>query len=200
MSQVKLDQIIAPNKTTAEPQSPEQTTALVTVDTTNLNAESLAILNEIIAVENSNVDKTKDLTYLFNANQNKKTMVRLDSLSNLQDRLVGLLSKRVTDRPDEMSNQEVMQALKIVQDIMDRSTKNIMGTDAQAPLIQINQQDNTVNMGSGINSASRESKNRVKNAVMSLLSSINEATQPATGVIDNTEQEVVELQDEADDD
>lgn len=199
MSQVKLDQVIAPGKTSSEEKT-EETTALVTVDTANLNAESLAILNEIIAVENSNIDKTKDLTYLFNANQNKKTMVRLDSLSNLQDKLVGLLSKRVTDRPDEMSNQEVMQALKIVQDIMDRSTKNIMGTDNQAPLIQINQQDNSVNMGEGINSASRESKNRVRNAVMSLLSSINDATATPQEPIDATDAEVVELQDEVEDD
>ena len=199
MSQVKLDQIITPGKTSSEPKA-EETTALVTVDTANLNAESLAILNEIIAVELNNLDKTKDLTYLFNQNQNKKTMVRLDSLSNLQDKLVGLLSKRVIDRPDEMSNQEVMQALKIVQDIMDRSTKNIMGVDNQAPLIQINQQDNSVNMGEGINGASRESKNRVRNAVMSLLSSINEAT-TENEVVDVTENnEVEELQNGEEDD
>jgi len=197
MAQVKLEQIISPDK--ASPNKAEETTALVTVDTANLNAESLEILNEIIAVESGNIDKTKDLTYLFNQNQNKKTMVRLDSLNNLQDKLVGLLSKRVTDRPDEMSNQEVMQALKIVQDIMDRSTKNIMGTENQAPLIQINQQDNSVNMGGkGLNAAPRESRDRVKNAVMSLLNSINDAAQPAD-VIDTTAS-TEELQDGEEDD
>ena len=113
MSQVKSDQVMDPSK--ASPENGEKTTtALVAVDTSNLNAESLDILNQIIAAED--IDKTKDLTYLFNINQNKKTMVRIDSLSNLQDKLVGLLSNRVTERPDEMSNQEVMQALKVVQD------------------------------------------------------------------------------------
>ena len=197
MSQVKLDQIITPGKTSSEPKA-EETTALVSVDTTNLNSESLEILNQIIAVETANTSKTKDLTYLFNQNQNKKTMVRLDSLSLLQDKLVGLLSKRVTERPDEMSNQEVMQALKVVQDIMDRSTKNITGANEQAPLIQINQQDNSVNMGDGSANLTRESKNKVKNAVMSLLSSINEST-TNTEVIDAEPAEVVELQDEEDD-
>ena len=105
MSQVKLDQAMDPSK--ASPENGEKTTAaLVAVDTSNLNAESLDILNQIIEAED--IDKTKDLTYLFNINQNKKTMVRIDSLSNLQDKLVGLLSNRVTERPDEMSNQEVM--------------------------------------------------------------------------------------------
>jgi len=199
MNQVKSDQATESANCSTE-KKPEETTALAVVDTTSLNAESLDILNQIIAVETTNVEKTKDLTYLFNANQNKKTMVRIDKLNGLQDKLVGLLEKRVTERPDEISNQEVMQAVKIVQDIIDRSTKNITGTEEQVPLIQINQQDNSVNMGSGINAAPRESRDRVKNAVMSLLSSINGAATPPQEVIDATNQHVTDLQDEAEDD
>jgi hypothetical protein len=199
MDQVKSDQVTEPANCSTE-RKPEETTALAVVDTTSLNAESLDILNQIIAVETTNVEKTKDLTYLFNANQNKKTMVRIDKLNGLQDKLVGLLEKRVTERPDEISNQEVMQAVKIVQDIMDRSTKNISGTEEQVPLIQINQQDNSVNMGSGINAAPRESRDRVKNAVMSILSGINGVTVPPQEVIDATNQHVADLQDEVDDD
>ena len=71
-----------------------ETTALVEINTADLNKESLEIINQIIAAEDA--EKTKDLTYLFNVNQNKKTMVRLDNLSQLQDKLVGLLANRVT--------------------------------------------------------------------------------------------------------
>ena len=199
MNQVKSDQATESTDCSAERKTGE-TAALAVVDTTSLNAESLDILNQIIAVETANVEKTKDLTYLFNANQNKKTMVRIDKLNGLQDKLVGLLEKRVTERPDEISNQEVMQAVKIVQDIMDRSTKNISGTEEQVPLIQINQQDNSVNMGSGISAAPRESRDRVKNAVMSILSGINDVTVPPQEVINATNQHVADLQDEVDDD
>ena len=172
MSQVKLDQIIAPKQTS--PETGEETTgALVAIDTSNLNAESLDILNQIIAAED--VEKTKDLTYLFNVNQNKKTMVRIDSLSNLQDKLVGLLAKRVTDRPDEMSNQEVMQALKIVQDIIERGTKQVIG-QAEQPLIQINQQTNSVNVGDEAAGLNRDSRDRVKRAIMNILDSVKDAT------------------------
>jgi hypothetical protein len=74
-----------------------------------------------------------------------------------------------------------------------------MGVDNQAPLIQINQQDNSVNMGGkGLNAAPRESRDRVKNAVMSLLSSINDAAQP-NDVVDATTP-VEELQDGEEDD
>ena len=180
MSQVKSDQVMDPSK--ASPENSEKTTAaLVAVDTSNLNAESLDILNQIIAAED--IDKTKDLTYLFNINQNKKTMVRIDSLSNLQDKLVGLLSNRVTERPDEMSNQEVMQALKVVQDIIERGTKQITGQNEQ-PLIQINQQTNSVNVGDEAAGLNRDSRDKVKRAIMSILDNVKDATDTNAEIIE----------------
>ena len=180
MNQVKLEQVIDPNK--ASPEKGEKTTAeLVAVDTSDLNAESLNILNQIIAAED--IDKTKDLTYLFNVNQNKKTMVRIDSLSNLQDKLVGLLSNRVTERPDEMSNQEVMQALKVVQDIIERGTKQITGQNEQ-PLIQINQQTNSVNVGDEAAGLNRDSRDKVRRAIMSILDNVKDTTNTDTEIIE----------------
>ena len=180
MSQVKSDQVMDPSK--ASPENGEKTTAaLVAVDTSNLNAESLDILNQIIAAED--IDKTKDLTYLFNINQNKKTMVRIDSLSNLQDKLVGLLSSRVTERPDEMSNQEVMQALKVVQDIIERGTKQITGQNEQ-PLIQINQQTNSVNVGDEAAGLNRDSRDKVRRAIMSILDNVKDTANTDTEIIE----------------
>ena len=180
MNQVKLEQVIDPNK--ASPEKGEKaTTELVAVDTSDLNAESLNILNQIIAAED--IDKTKDLTYLFNVNQNKKTMVRIDSLSNLQDKLVGLLSNRVTERPDEMSNQEVMQALKVVQDIIERGTKQITGQNEQ-PLIQINQQTNSVNVGDEAAGLNRDSRDKVRRAIMSILDNVKDTTNTDTEIIE----------------
>ena len=180
MNQVKLEQVIDPNK--ASPEKGEKTTAaLVAVDTSDLNAESLNILNQIIAAED--IDKTKDLTYLFNINQNKKTMVRIDSLSNLQDKLVSLLSNRVTERPDEMSNQEVMQALKVVQDIIERGTKQITGQNEQ-PLIQINQQTNSVNVGDEAAGLNRDSRDKVRRAIMSILDNVKDTANTDTEIIE----------------
>ena len=180
MDQVKLEQVIDPNK--ASPEKGEKTTTeLVAVDTSDLNAESLNILNQIIAAED--IDKTKDLTYLFNVNQNKKTMVRIDSLSNLQDKLVGLLSNRVTERPDEMSNQEVMQALKVVQDIIERGTKQITGQNEQ-PLIQINQQTNSVNVGDEAAGLNRDSRDKVRRAIMSILDNVKDTANTDTEIIE----------------
>ena len=180
MNQVKLEQVIDPNK--ASPEKGEKTTTeLVAVDTSDLNAESLNILNQIIAAED--IDKTKDLTYLFNVNHNKKTMVRIDSLSTLHDKLVGLLSTRVTERPDEMSNQEVMQALKVVQDIIERGTKQITGQNEQ-PLIQINQQTNSVNVGDEAAGLNRDSRDKVRRAIMSILDNVKDTANTDTEIIE----------------
>ena len=180
MNQVKLEQVIDPSK--ASPEKGEKTNAaLVAVDTSDLNAESLNILNQIIAAED--IDKTKDLTYLFNIKKNKKKMLRIDSLINLKDMLVGLLSNIEGESTDEMSNQEVMQALKVVQDIIERDTKQITGQNEQ-PLIQINQQTNSVNVGDEAAGLNRDSRDKVKRAIMSILDNVKDVTDTNAKIIE----------------
>lgn len=153
---------------------------LVEVNNSDLNKESLELLNQIIAEHD--VEKTKDLTYLFNQNQNKKTMVRVDKLSDLQDKLVLQLAKRVEERPDQISNQDLLQALKITQNIVERGQKQIMGVD-DTPLIQINQQTNTVNMNDDAHGLNRDARERVKNVVANLLTNIVKETS-TTSIVD----------------
>jgi hypothetical protein len=145
-------------------------TALTVVNADDLNQESLALINQIIA--ESDIEKTKDLTHLFNINQNKKTMIRIDKLSGLQDHLVDQFAKRIAERPDEISNKELMDGIRIVQDIIERGQKQVEGVN-QTPLIQFNQQNNSVNLGDSSTQLNKESRDRVKNAVLGLLSSLS---------------------------
>lgn len=145
-------------------------TALTIVNAEDLNQESLALINQIIA--ESDIEKTKDLTHLFNINQNKKTMIRIDKLSGLQDHLVDQFARRIAERPDEISNKELMDGIRIVQDIIERGQKQVEGV-TQTPLIQFNQQNNSVNLGDSSAQLSKESRDRVKNAVLSLLSGLS---------------------------
>lgn len=144
--------------------------ALTLVNADDLNKESLTLINQIIAEKD--LEKTKDLTHLFNINQNKKTMIRIDKLSGLQDDLVDQFVRRIAERPDEISNKELMDGIKIVQDIIERGQKQVEGVQ-QTPLIQFNQQNNSVNIGDGAPQLSKESRDKVKNAVLSLLSGLN---------------------------
>lgn len=145
-------------------------TALTVVNADDLNKESLALINQIIA--ESDIEKTKDLTHLFNINQNKKTMIRIDKLSGLQDNLVDQFARRIAERPDEISNKELMDGIRIVQDIIERGQKQVEGVN-QTPLIQFNQQNNSVNIGENGQQLNKESRDRVKNAVLSLLSGLS---------------------------
>jgi len=160
-----------------------ENTALIELDTSGLNQESLEIINRIIAEQD--VEKTKDLTYLFNINQNKKTMVRVDKLSSLQDVLIDEYTRRLKERPDEISNQEMLQSIKTIHDLIERGTKQVNEVNEQ-PLITVNQQNNTINVGNP-NDLNRESRKKVSEAVQSILDSLM-APQQSADVIDLTEE------------
>ena len=141
----------------------------------SLTEESKALIEQIIA--ETDEQKTKDLTYLFNNNQNKKTMVRVSKLSDLLDTITDQALARFTTRPDEISNKELFDGLKIVQDLIERGQKQVSGA-GEVPLIQVNQQTNEVNLGGSPSNLSRDSRERVKSAVLGLLSSLT--NQPVT--------------------
>ena len=176
-------------------QSSTSSTALTVVNAEDLNKESLTLINQIIA--ESDIEKTKDLTHLFNINQNKKTMIRIDKLSGLQDHLVDQFAKRIAERPDEISNKELMDGIRIVQDIIERGQKQVEGV-AQTPLIQFNQQNNSVNIGEDSTQLSKESRDRVKNAVLSLLSGLSKATPTDATIEDPIVIDLTETEDAGD--
>jgi hypothetical protein len=155
----------------------------------SLSGESLALIEKIIA--ETDEQKVRDLTYLFNANQNKKTMVRVNKLSDLLDTITDQALTRFTMRPDEISNKELFDGLKIVQDLIDRGQKQVSGV-GETPLIQVNQQTNEVNIGTSSTTLSRDSRERVKSAVLSLLNNIS--AQPI--VVEESDAIVIEPEEE----
>lgn len=156
-----------------------------------LNKESLELIAKIVAEDN--IDRAKDLTQLFNLNQNKKTMIRVNKLSDLMDLITEQAFTRFSKRPDEISNQELIVAMKTTQDLIERSIKQTSNIQ-EAPLIQINQQHNEVNVGDGDVTLGRDSRERVKNAVTTLLSGIMAAQEKpdTTSVVKDTDNEILE--------
>lgn len=152
-------------------------TELAIVKPANLNDESRALIEQIIA--ETDEQKVRDLTHLFNANQNKKTMARVNKLSDLLDTITNQALERFTARPDEISNKELFDGLKVVQDLIERGQKQVSGA-GETPLIQINQQNNEVNVGNTTSNLNRDSRERVKAAVLDILNSIT--NKPATQI------------------
>ena len=170
-------------------------TGLATVPTVDLNQESLALISQIIA--ETDEQKTRDLTQLFNANQNKKTMVRVNKLSDLLDTITDQALARFTARPDEISNKELFDGLKVVQDLIERGQKQVSGA-GEMPLIQVNQQNNEVTIGGSPSTLSRDSRERVKSAVLGLLESIASTAQtaPESDIIEVDPVEVTDVEKE----
>jgi hypothetical protein len=150
-------------------------TDLAPTGTFKLNEESRALIEQIISETDD--QKVRDLTQLFNANQNKKTMARVNKLSDLLDTITDQAFARFTTRPDEISNKELLDSLKVVQDLIERGQKQVSGA-GETPLIQVNQQTNEVNINGTASNLNRDSRERVKAAVLSLLNGINTAVQP----------------------
>ena len=170
-------------------------TGLATAPTVDLNQESLALISQIIA--ETDEQKTRDLTQLFNANQNKKTMVRVNKLSDLLDTITDQALARFTARPDEISNKELFDGLKVVQDLIERGQKQVSGA-GEMPLIQVNQQNNEVTIGGSPSTLSRDSRERVKSAVLGLLESIASTAQTTTesDIIEVDPVEVTDVEEE----
>jgi hypothetical protein len=158
----------------------EANDAELMVQPVSLNEESLALINQIIVEQDE--QKARDLTHLFNANQNKKTMVRVNKLSDLLDTITDQALARFSARPDEISNKELFDGLKVVQDLIERGQKQVSGT-GEMPLIQVNQQNNEVTIGDTTKTLSRDSRERVKSAVMGLLASISTTTMPEEPIV-----------------
>lgn len=161
----------------------------------SLNEESRAIIEQIIAEKDE--QKVRDLTQLFNTNQNKKTMARVNKLSDLMDTITDQALARFTTRPDEISNKELFDGLKVVQDLIDRGQKQVSGA-GEVPLIQVNQQTNEVNIGGAPSNLNRDSRERVKAAVIGILNGINAAQTASTDIIEIEPEEVVVEEDEND--
>lgn len=160
----------------------ETTTALAIIDENKLQQEAAKILNELVA--ENDINKAKDLTYLFNINQNKKTMVRINKQSELLDVLTDQTIKRVKEKPDELSNDDLNKLMKTVADLIEKG-QNQINRGEDAPLIQINQQNNEVNMDGKSGGLNRESRDRVKNAVVELLKQMaNGNTETVDNIID----------------
>ena len=134
----------------------------------NLNTEAQRLIGELTLEKDK--QKMQVIEQQFNDIQRKKQLARISKLSDVQDMLTDQFYLRVSQRPDEISNKEMLDGMKVVQDLMEKNQKRAEIIEEIPQLIQINQTE--VNVG---NTLSRDSRERVKSAVLGILDSINNA-------------------------
>lgn len=150
----------------------------------NLSLEAQKLIGELTSEKDK--QKMQALEQQFNDIQYKKQLARISKLSDVQDMLTNQFYQRVSQRPDEISNKEMLDGMKVVQDLIEKNQKRSEVAEEIPQLIQINQTE--VNVGNNLN---RDSRERVKNAVLGILDSINK-TQPAPAESDLIEADFVE--------
>lgn len=147
-------------------------------ETINITSDINEIEKHIL--EEENIDNLNDIIKLFNISLKKKDLLRSSKLSEAQDKVVNQIISRVTERPDNFSNDDLIKYYKTIQDSLiktDTSLENI-----NIPTIQLNQQINIAQDG-----FDRESRKKIIDTVNQILNVAKESSQEIKDVIDLNE-------------
>lgn len=137
-------------------------------DDNNKDIIEVPIEQKILREEN--IDELNELIDMFNLNLKKKDIVRSAKLSEVQDKIVDQMSKRVEERPDEFSNADLLNYHKTVQDTLSKSDNTL--DDVKVPSIQINQQFNVNNADT--DSFDSDSRKRILATVNEILETMKD--------------------------
>ena len=132
-----------------------------------LKKESVELLNKIST--EIDVEKTKDLTYLFNLNHNKKAMLRQNKLDDLMDNLVDNAADRWKNHPDEMDNDTMIKAMTTVQTIMEKNAAMAASNPEPKQLIQVQHNEVNINTEPTKPELTREQRKNVDSVVSKIL-------------------------------
>lgn len=109
------------------------------------------------------IEKSKEMINLFNINIAKKNTLRVAKVDELLDKVNDEALKRVTERPDEINDKDLLSYMNAAQNQIDRSMDTINSIN-DVPAINLTQ-DNSVNININQPELSKESRDRILNAV-----------------------------------
>ena len=120
----------------------------------------------------SNPAQLENIIDLFNVSFQKKNILRIQKLNELQDKIQTQIEKRLDNKIDEFSNKDLIDYFKVMQDSIIKNSDNASMQNAK--VIQIIQnQTNVQNNLQESEPLSRESKEKISEAVQSMLSKLD---------------------------
>lgn len=127
-----------------------------------------ANINNLVkdVINETDITKTKDLVALFNWNISKKNVVRVQKLNDLFDNVTDQMVKRFETKPDQFSNDDLLNYMKAVQGAIDSSNKILENVEEPPP--QIIQNNTQININ-GVEKFDRESRARILAAIQATL-------------------------------
>lgn len=137
----------------------------------SLEESSSSLVPDIIKA--SNRDDLQAQIEKFNLTQSKKNALRIMKLNSLLDQVEDQAIKRFTEKPDMVSNKDLLDYMQVVAGQIERSQKYLDQLE-EKPAIRINNQKNEVNLNIQSDALSSDSKEKVIAAVKALLKQVNE--------------------------
>lgn len=144
--------------------------------------------NELIdsILQEKDIDKLKDLTHVFNAFQAKRQILRANALNDVQDALVAQMARRLQETPNNFNNNDIAMWMKTVQQALDSTQTNIRGIDDVPTIVNQNNTQINVNVEDNL---SRESREKIMDALQAILGSVESNGQDMVLENDNEIQE-----------
>ena len=123
-------------------------------------------------INESNPTQLENIIDLFNVSFQKKNILRIQKLNELQDKIQTQIEKRLDNKIDEFSNKDLIDYFKVMQDSIIKNSDNVEMQNAK--VIQIIQnQTNVQNNLQKSEPLSRESKEKISEAVQLMLSKLD---------------------------
>ena len=160
----------------------EKDTLAVTEDRKIAMSESTNKLIDAIIAEESPT-KLKDLTYLFKVHMAKRNIIRLIKYYDMMDLVNEQTMLRLENRPDEITTKDLSTMMSTFLTTIEKTTASLSTLDNTDSLV-INQQNNEVNINIDSPKLNRESKEKVVDAIKSLMTLLSKSKTEDTDIID----------------
>ena len=137
------------------------------------------LIEEIL--QETDAEKLKDLTNLFNIFQTKREVLRVNKLNDVQDALVQQMLDRLEQQPHNFDNKDIALWVKTVQLAKESSRQSLEKVEAIPTIVHQNNTQVNINVEESL---SRESRERVLSVLNTILGK-NAKNDNTDGVLNN---------------
>lgn len=145
----------------------EQSTEVATTTKTTLQEvkeHDEQLIEEIL--QETDAEKLKDLTNLFNIFQTKREVLRVNKLNDVQDALVQQMLDRLEQQPHNFDNKDIALWVKTVQLAKESSRQSLEKVETIPTIVHQNNTQVNINVEESL---SRESRERVLSVLNTIL-------------------------------
>ncbi len=133
-----------------------------------LDSQTAQVAQSIL--DETDADKVKELTNVFNLYAKKRNVIRVLKMTQLMDDVTDKVIERFQKTPDNFSNDDLIKFMQVTENSIDKASKSLDQVE-QVPAIQLNQ-NNQVNINVGPE-FDRQSRQRITDKVAEILSKLN---------------------------